>query len=112
MPPGQRRRRFRAPGRAPAHAASIGSSRGSAGASMVRCATDRPWKGFRRGWPRAAPRGETIGMTWRGGVPRLFGVVLGGLVLVPVLAVLPAAVLDRGPTGALRGTAFHVALAA
>jgi ABC-type Fe3+ transport system permease subunit len=43
---------------------------------------------------------------------RRCGVVLVGLVLVPALALVPAAILDRGPDGAVRGTVFHVALAA
>ncbi|HEX8203628.1 MAG TPA: Fe3+ ABC transporter permease [Isosphaeraceae bacterium] len=43
---------------------------------------------------------------------RSSGVVLVGLVFVPALALVPAAVLDRGPDGSVRGTVFHVALAA
>ena len=43
---------------------------------------------------------------------RLVGLILAGLVLAPLLALVPAAVADRGPDGAVRGTALYVALAA
>jgi len=43
---------------------------------------------------------------------RLAGLVAGGLILAPVLALVPAAVTDRGPDGYVRGTALYVALAA
>jgi len=46
------------------------------------------------------------------GLGRLAGLVAGGLVLVPLLALVPAAVADRGPDGSVRGTALYVALAA
>lgn len=51
-------------------------------------------------------------MGWRRGMGRLLGGVAAGLVLVPALALLPAAILDRGPDGAVRGTAFHIGLVA
>ena len=46
------------------------------------------------------------------GLGRLTGVGLLALVLVPMLAAWPSALLDRGPGGSVRVSAFPLALAA
>jgi ABC-type Fe3+ transport system permease subunit len=52
------------------------------------------------------------GMRWLRGLGRVIGAGLWAVALAPILALGPAAVLDRGPGGAVRATPFPVALAA
>lgn len=51
-------------------------------------------------------------MRWLRGMGRAFGAALWLVALLPILALGPAAVLDRGPGGSVRATPFPAALAA